>query len=129
VCPVRAIHAYVDFLRSKKGNVGPDAPFFQVFCVKEDKFDVTKLAYIVNKALSALGAKQPGQSVHFRVQVANMLIQAGIPKELHNRFMDWKDKIYQAQHSQAATYARGLDPQLATIQEQVYIHFAKFSSI
>jgi hypothetical protein len=133
VCPVIAIHDYMKALRTHDGDLSPEAPFFQVFSPRlgrftKEAYSVSRLSTVVNRALTALDAKQPGQCVHFRVEVANMLSEAGVPKEYHNRFMDWKDKIYEAQHKQARKYSRGLDPILKDIQEVIYKHFADFSS-
>ena len=78
---------------------------------------------VTDTVLNKLGAKQPGQSVHFRVEMANLLIIAGVAPGDQSRFMDWKEHggpLPARRH-----YARLCDPFLAATQQVVYKAFAK----
>jgi hypothetical protein len=133
ICPVRALEAYLQTLKTHHGDVSDTAPFFQTFDHNTNKFtglaySVDTLSRVIHSTLTKLGAKQNGQCIHFRVEVANMLYEAGVDKMYHNRFMDWKDPDYDRRHRQAGTYMRCMDPMLPEIQEIIYKHFAIYSS-
>jgi hypothetical protein len=58
----------MDALRTYEGDLSSEAPFFQVFSPRlggftKEAFSVSKLSTVVNRALTALDAKQPGQCV------------------------------------------------------------------
>ena len=82
----------------------------------------------IHFTLTEIGAKQNGQCIHFRIEVANMLYEAGVDRMYHNRFMVWTDPDYDRTHRQAGTYMRCMDPMLPKIQEIIYMHFAIYSS-
>jgi hypothetical protein len=82
-------------LKAHHGDLSDTAPFFQTFDQKTNTF--TGLAYIVellsrvvHSTLTALGAKrQHGRCVHFRVEVANMLYEAGVDKTVDTTTVSW----------------------------------------
>ena len=127
-CPVAAIEAYLGHLASHGGDMSHDAPFFQRFDKRTGRFTgeplvVSDVSAVTDTVLNKLGAKQHGQSVHFRVEMANLLIIAGVAPGDQSRFMDWKEHggpLPARRH-----YARLCDPFLAATQQVVYKAFAE----